>query len=202
MSFPKKLNIGSGKDFRDDYLNMDYNEYWEPDFIFDLNTPLFPKGKPAKFKTQRFGEITIEPNTFDEIMCNDVVEHIPDLVTAMTSCLQILRVGGVFNIKVPYDLSVEAWQDPTHIRAFNERSWVYYCEWFWYLGWTEHRFKTNSINFSLSPVGQQLQQQGTPNDVLLRTPRAVTEMQVQLEKMDLTPEDKINLEGFRGRKRK
>jgi len=43
----------------------------------------------------------------------------------MTNCLKLLRVGGVFKILVPYDLSYGAWQDPTHIRAFNERSWLY-----------------------------------------------------------------------------
>jgi len=26
------------------------------------------------------------------------------------------------------------------VRAMNENSWLYYCDWFWYLGWFEHRF--------------------------------------------------------------
>ena len=33
-----------------------------------------------------------------------------------------------------------AWQDPTHVRALNRNSWLYYTDWFWYLGWLEHRF--------------------------------------------------------------
>ena len=34
---PTKLNIGSGKDFRDDCLNLDYSDYWSPDIQVDLS---------------------------------------------------------------------------------------------------------------------------------------------------------------------
>ena len=45
------------------------------------------------------------------------------------------------HITVPCDLSYGAWQDPTHVRAFNERSWGYYGEWASYLGWVDWRFE-------------------------------------------------------------
>ncbi len=41
MDFPKQLNIGSGKNFRDDFLNPDISDFWKPDIIFDLNEPFF-----------------------------------------------------------------------------------------------------------------------------------------------------------------
>ena len=47
-------------------------------------------------------------------------------------------------IEVPYERAPTAWQDPTHVRAMNENSWLYYTEWFWYLGWFEHRFEMAS----------------------------------------------------------
>ena len=40
-----------------------------------------------------------------------------------------------------------AWQDPTHVRAMNENSWIYYCDWFWYLGWVEHRFAVQASGY-------------------------------------------------------
>lgn len=40
-----------------------------------------------------------------------------------------------------------AWQDPTHVRALNENSWTYYTDWFWYLGWYEHRFEIASSTY-------------------------------------------------------
>lgn len=192
---PKKINLGSGKDFRADFLNIDIEAYWSPDLLADVSAN-FPKAGRETFQTARFGEIEIAHGAFDEIISNDVLEHVSDLVATMTNCLNLLRVGGTFNILVPYDLSHGAWQDPTHIRAFNERSWLYYTDWFWYLNWRTHRFVTRRLDFSLSPSGQQLMAQHTAQEVILRTPRAVDSMMVSLEKIELTPQDKQTLDAF------
>jgi hypothetical protein len=29
----------------------------------------------------------------------------------------------------------------------NENSWIYYCDWFWYLGWFEHRFQAEQTGY-------------------------------------------------------
>lgn len=137
---PTKINLGSGKDFKPDFLNIDISDYWSPDIVCDVSAD-FPSGGRQTFQTRRFGEIEVAHGAFDEIVCNDVLEHVPDLVRTVTNCLNLLKVGGLFNVIVPYDLSYGAWQDPTHVRAFNERSWLYYTDWFWYLGWFEHRFE-------------------------------------------------------------
>ncbi|MGB7584657.1 MAG: hypothetical protein WBM11_07415, partial [Terriglobales bacterium] len=137
VEIPRKLNLGSGKDWREDYFNADFDPYWEPDAVLDFSRAL-PIGQ--SLETLRFGTVVLQNNWFDEIIANDALEHIPNLTLAMTSCLNLLRVGGLFRIAVPYDLSWGAWQDPTHVRAFNERSWLYYTDWFWYMGWTEARF--------------------------------------------------------------
>jgi hypothetical protein len=127
VQVPTKLNLGSGKDWRDDHFNVDIDGYWQPDAVLDFNRPL-PIGQ--LLETERFGAVLLENNSFDEILANDSLEHIPSLMTAMNSCLNLLKVGGLFRISVPYDLSWGAWQDPTHVRAFNERSWLYYTDWF------------------------------------------------------------------------
>ena len=95
------------------------------------------------------------------------------------------QIGGAMRIGVPYDLSWGAWQDPTHVRAFNERSWLYYTDWHWYLGWAEARFDMKEMGMKLSPVGEALRQRGVPGDEIFRTPRAVDEMQVVLVKRSL-----------------
>lgn len=187
VQYPKKLNLGSGKDWREDYFNVDIDAYWEPDAVLDFNHPL-PIGQPLE--TTRFGTIVLENNSFDEIMTNDVLEHIPSLMTAMNSCLHLLKVGGVFRIGVPYDLSWGAWQDPTHVRAFNERSWLYYTDWFWYMGWTEARFDLVEFDLKLSPIGEALQKQQMKGEDLVRHPRAVDQMRVALRKRLLTEAEK------------
>lgn len=195
MDVPSRINLGSGKDFRRDYLNIDINDYWQPDIVADVSAPSFRAGQEV-FHTRRFGGIQLRPSSFDEIISQDVLEHIPDLVSAMTNCLDLLRVGGVFRIGVPYDLAYGAWQDPTHVRAFNERSWLYYTDWFWYLGWDTHRFVQRNLDFSLSAQGQQMLAANEPHEMIVRTPRAVDSMNVVLEKIPLSPADKETLANF------
>lgn len=193
IQIPKKLNLGSGKDWREDYFNADFDSYWEPDAVLDFSQPL-PIGK--SLETSRFGTIVLENNSFDEIIANDSLEHIPNLMTAMSSCLNLLKVGGVFRIGVPYDLSWGAWQDPTHVRAFNERSWLYYTEWFWYMGWTEARFDLVKFDLALSPIGEALKQQNVKGEDLVRHPRAVDHMRVVLQKRLLTEAEKQQVSAY------
>ena len=101
----------------------------------------------------------------------------------------MLRNGGILKIDVPYDLSLGAWQDPTHVRAFNQNSWLYYTEWFWYLGWNQHRFDLTSSFYSFSQYGQQLKLEGKSLEDLLCIPRAIDAMIVELTKRPTTIEE-------------
>jgi len=154
------LNLGSGKDRRDDCVNADIRADVGADWVMDICKPLDTDKR------------------FDKIIANDVLEHLPDLVAGMTNCRDLLVDGGEMHIHVPYDLSLGAWQDPTHVRAFNENSWAYYTSWHWYLGW-EDRFFLKHMEFRLSKFGESLK---LPQDEVLRTPRAVDSMFVILQK--------------------
>lgn len=193
QQLPTKINIGSGKNWRASYLNIDINDYWKPDIVADISNE-FLLNKVVE--TARFGSITIEEGSFDEIIAYDVLEHIRELISAMTMCLKLLKVGGVFKIKVPYDLSCGAWQDPTHVRAFNERSWLYYTEWYWYIGWTDARFDLVENLFILNSVGLAMQANNASLAEILSSPRAVDEMQVVLRKRLLTEEEKKFAEAY------
>ena len=197
---PRTINLGSGKSFAFDCLNLDVDPYWGPDVVADFNQPFpGPDGGGAEFATERFGAVRLGPGMFDRIVARDVLEHIAELPVAMTNCLRLLRVGGVFDVSVPYELSLGAWSDPTHVRAFNERSWIYYCDWFWYLGWTEARFSVAKLDIEPSRFGQSLQVQGAGSEELLRTPRAVDAMHVQLVKVELTEQERAHAATMRGR---
>jgi predicted SAM-dependent methyltransferase len=176
---PRAIQIGSGKDFRAEFLNLDINNAWGPDAVADVAAAGVVN---STLETARFGPVALREDYFDRIIANDVLEHIPDLVSAMTNCLRLLRPGGRFEISVPYDLSLGAWQDPTHVRAFNENSWLYYTQWHWYLGWTEMRFDLASLQYTPSPLGAQLLSSGVSLEEILRTPRAIDSVQVVLRK--------------------
>ena len=191
---PTRMNIGSGKDYRPGYLNVDINRSTNPDLIFDLTSV---SEFPVTVHSHVYGDVVFSEASLDEIVAIDVLEHIPDLERFMTHCLSLLKEGGRFEILVPYDLSHGAWQDPTHVRAFNEHSWLYYTEWFWYLGWFEYRFDCLSLEFVPSEAGRELIKQNLPQPEVLRTPRAIDSMKVSLVKRRTTPAEKTSARSFR-----
>lgn len=181
MDVPETLNIGSGKDFREECINLDQHKMWGPDIIYDLNQPLY-KDKPNIFWTTRFGNVELKKEMFKRILALDVLEHITKLTVCMQSCLDLLEFGGIMEIVVPYDLSLGAWQDPTHVRAFNQNSWLYFTKWSWYLGWQTETFLVNKMEFSLSLEGKRLMDSKSDIEKVINIPRAVNGMRVELKK--------------------
>jgi len=189
----KKINLGSGKDYRHGYLNIDLRDDVSPDILFDLSEKI---SFPIQCQSNIYGAVTVNENQIDEIIANDVLEHVPNLETLMGNCLRLLNIGGKFIINVPYDLSYGAWQDPTHIRAFNQNSWLYYTDWFWYLGWFNHKFDLVELKFNPSQSGYELIKKNINQEVVLGTPRAIESMQVILVKRETTPEEKSLARSF------
>lgn len=185
---PQHLHVGSGKDFRSECINIDINERMNPDIVLDVSRPL---DHAAFHKTKRFGDIRLMPGSYKRITAFEVIEHVRDVPQTMRNFLDLLSDGGELELSVPYDLSLGAWQDPTHIHAFNEMSWIYYCEEAWRLGWRENRFAKVSLTFNLSDYGKELEASGIASDELLRTPRAVDGMTVVFRKRKSTDEDKV-----------
>ena len=183
----KKINLGSGKDYRRGYLNIDLRDDVLPDILFDLSGKI---NFPIQSQSKLYGAITVNENQIDEIIANDVLEHVPNLEMLMGNCLRLLNIGGKFIINVPYDLSYGAWQDPTHIRAFNQNSWLYYTDWFWYLGWLNYKFDLVDLKFNPSQSGHELIKKNINQEVIIGTPRAIDSMQVILAKRETTPEEK------------
>ena len=152
---PQRIHLGSGKDYKAGWLNLDVVARAQPDLLLDLAQPL---ELPLRVISETAGDLVLEENSADVIHANNVLEHVPDLVTLMTNGLRLLKTGGEFQIEVPYERALTAWQDPTHVRALNENSWIYYTEWFWYLGWFEHRFEvagSSWLDAELKPCGQE-----------------------------------------------
>ena len=135
---PTRINLGSGKDYKAGWLNIDILERAEPDLVLDLGQPV---ALPLELAGCRGGRVRLEAGSQELIYANNVLEHVPDLPLLMTNILALLKEGGQFQIEVPYEQALTAWQDPTHLRALNENSWLYYTDWFWYLGWFENRFE-------------------------------------------------------------
>ena len=187
-SIPRRLNLGSGKQWHRDYVNVDINPFWKPDMVADFSKDLAEICTAVD--SERFGRLQLQPASLEMIVAHDVLEHVQDLTQMMKNCLDLLDFGGVFDIVVPYDLSFGAWQDPTHVRAFNERSWLYYTDWSWYLGWQDARFALAKLDFTLSERGKALAAQGLSIEEIAAHPRAVDAMHVVLCKVVLSETDR------------
>jgi hypothetical protein len=187
LSLPTCLHAGSGKNFRQAALNIDINPTCLPDVVLDLSQAL---DSEAVHQTRRFGLIHLQPGTFTRITANDVLGHVLDLPRTMTNFLTLLADGGVLEIIVPYDLSLGAWQEPSHVRSFNENSWLYYTKWAWYLGWRDERFSQESLSFTYSALGLEMLKSGRTHEEIIRMPRMVDSMHVVLRKRAATEAEK------------
>ena len=98
----RRLNLGSGKDIRDGWVNLDSAKLPGVDVIHDLEK------LPLPFKD---GE-------FDKILCRDILEHI-EYLPVLKDLHRILAPGGKITIRVPHFTSKNNFIDPTHKKRFS-----------------------------------------------------------------------------------
>lgn len=105
-----KLNLGCGKDIKDGYVNLDSVKLPGVDIIFDINKPHLP----------------FKDNTFEEIYCSHVLEHVNDLAKTMKELKRISKSGGKIIIRVPHFSCGVSYRDPTHKRLFSYFTFDYF----------------------------------------------------------------------------
>jgi len=120
-----KLNLGCGEKRLPGYVNCDRLPQAPADRHFDLNQ--FPYPFPDE--------------SADEVLMDNVLEHLDDIPAVMAEVHRILRPGGLFRIYVPYGKSDWAMQDPTHKHFFTERSMDYFTEGHPYSFYVPFRFR-------------------------------------------------------------
>ena len=102
-----KLNLGCSDDVRPGWVNVDRCP--PADQIVDLEGPWpWPD------------------SSVDEILAQDVIEHLRDKIHTMNELWRVLRPSGHVTIGVPTTDGCGAFQDPTHVSYWNHRSFLYY----------------------------------------------------------------------------
>jgi SAM-dependent methyltransferase len=102
----RKLNLGCGPTILSGYVNCDMVALPGVDKVFSLNDYPWP----------------FEAGTVDEVLMDNVLEHLPDTVRVVREVHRILKPGGKYIAIVPYFASEGAFNDPTHIRYFGPQS--------------------------------------------------------------------------------
>lgn len=104
-----KLNIGCGNDKREGYINADISPLCNPDVVMDITKPL-----------------PYDDNTFDEILCNNVLTQILDPKDFLSTMNELWRVcKGFIDLRVPLATHECAFQDPMDSRRFTAESFTY-----------------------------------------------------------------------------
>ncbi len=69
--------------------------------------------------------LPFEDNSYDVILCNHVLEHIPDDAKAMQELYRVLKPGGWGVFQIPQDLSREATFEDDNITDKKERAEIF-----------------------------------------------------------------------------
>ena len=102
------VNIASGYDYRNGWLNVDYHN---PNSDLDVDLFRFPWPLPD--------------NSFDSLLMDNYLEHVPHILDGANGLFKtigevqrILKPGGQALIQVPHGVSRNALSNPAHFRFF------------------------------------------------------------------------------------
>lgn len=106
------LDAGCGFNRQPNCIGMDNREEAEPDVLHDLEDLPYP----------------FPDDVFDRIIMSHVMEHLNPKLTnrIMNEMWRIMKVGGALMLAMPYAGSFGHYQDPTHIKPWNEATATYY----------------------------------------------------------------------------
>lgn len=106
MKKSNKLNLGSGNNKLEGWTNVDSQEQYSPDVLWDLN--VFPYPFPD--------------NSFVEILLRDVLEHLDNPIRVLEECRRIAEHRATLVVRVPHAFSYANVTDITHKHNFTENS--------------------------------------------------------------------------------
>ena len=108
----KKLNLGSGLKVLKGYVNVDLTKKYGAEIVYDLEKFPYP------FKN----------NEFDEILMDNVLEHLDDTIKVMEELWRISKNGAKITIFVPLSPTYWGFLDPTHRQFFTFNTFDYFTK--------------------------------------------------------------------------
>ncbi len=97
------LNLGCGRKRVEGAVNLDVTPETRPDVLHDLNVRPWP----------------FPDGHFEELIADDVVEHLDDLLKTFEEIHRVCRDGARVRLAVPHFSSSNAFTDPTHRHFFG-----------------------------------------------------------------------------------
>ena len=124
------LDFGCGLRKRPGAVGIDFNPRSSADIIHDLNQ--FPYPFPD--------------SSFDEIFCDNVIEHLDNVVKVMEELHRIAKPSAEVIVIVPFFPHRQAHTDPTHRHYFGIHSFDYFIEGTAYAGFQYSKTKYDLLS--------------------------------------------------------
>ena len=117
----KVLDVGCGNNKTKEAIGIDISPNTQADIIHNLNKFPYP----------------FNNNEFDKIICNDILEHLDNVITVMEELYRIAKPNAIIKIRVPHFSDNNAYGDLTHKHFFNTQSFDYFT-----MDKFQHRYST------------------------------------------------------------
>jgi len=107
----KKLNLGSGSDIKEGWINVNIVPLPGVDVVHDIEKLPLP----------------FADNSVSEVLCRDILEHV-EYLPVLKDIHRILAPGGRVHIRVPHFTSRNNFTDPTHKKRFAVTTFDYFAK--------------------------------------------------------------------------
>ena len=116
---PYRLNVGCGRNIQEGWVNLDSAALPGVDIVCDL-------------ENLRENPIDLPDGTVDNFLLSHVIEHVRDSLGLMQELWRLATPGAIAVVRVPHGASDDAWEDPTHVRAYFPKSFGYFSQPFYW----------------------------------------------------------------------
>lgn len=115
----RRLNVGCGRNIIPGWLNLDIVSLPGVDVVADL-------------ERCATNPIALESDSIDEFLLSHVIEHIQASLDLMQELYRLAKPNAKAVIRVPHGGNDDAWEDPTHVRAYFPNSFGYFGQPFYW----------------------------------------------------------------------
>jgi hypothetical protein len=110
-----RLNVGCGRNIKPGWINLDSVALPGVDIVCDL-------------ENLRQIPINLPGDTVESFLLSHVIEHVRDTLGLMQELWRLATPDAIAEVRVPHGASDDAWEDPTHLRAYFPKSFGYFSQ--------------------------------------------------------------------------
>ncbi len=139
-----RLNVGCGRDILPGWVNLDKFALPGVDLVADLDECAS-------------NPLALPDDSVEEFLLSHVIEQVKYPLPLMQELWRVAKDGAKMVIKVPHGASDEAWEDPSHVRAYYTNSFGYFSQPYYWRADYGYRgdWRVDKITFLVTRAGNE-----------------------------------------------